>query len=83
MARAEIRSTLLDRLAASRKCSRQELEIELASSDAIDSEEGVELLLKAEEVYGISLPDDAFRSPVCSAIDKLVEVIESHTSSED
>lgn len=43
----------------------------------IDSLHGVEVILAAEEKFGISIPDDALSPKVCSLVPELVQLIKS------
>jgi acyl carrier protein len=64
----------------SRGVSAQDVVDSIDAQGGIDSLEGVELILEAEEEYGISVPDDALSSEVCRSISELAKLIRSKLS---
>lgn len=74
----EIEQFLVRRLAKSRGQGEVEVRESITAAGGIDSLEGVELILAAEDAYGVSIPDDALSSQVCRSIPELVRLIRSH-----
>jgi acyl carrier protein len=74
---ADIETYLVEQLASSRKVSITEVADSITATGGIDSLEGVELILVAEEVLGISIPDDALSSRVCRSIPKIAQLLRS------
>jgi acyl carrier protein len=74
---ADVESVLITRLAASRGSTREEVLLDLECAGAIDSLEGVELVIEAEQVFGIAISDGEISSDVCRSIPELVALIQS------
>jgi acyl carrier protein len=74
---ADVEAILITRLAASRGSSREEVLLDLEGAGAIDSLEGVELVIEAEQVFGIAISDRDLSSDVCRSIPELVALIQS------
>lgn len=74
---SDVQSVLIDRLANSRGSTRDELLLDLECAGAIDSLEGVELVIEAEQVFGIAISDNELSSDVCRSIPELVALIQS------
>ena len=78
MATAEkIEAALYDRLAANRGVSSDDIRVELGAGGGIDSLEGVELLIAAEELFGVHVPDDELTSSLCRSMGRMARRIAS------
>lgn len=76
-----VESVLIDRLALSRECTREEVLLDLERTGAIDSLEGVELVIEAEQVFGIAITDRELSSELCQSIPEIVALVRSKLSS--
>lgn len=83
MSESDVHSVLVDRLANSRNCTRDEVLLELERAGGIDSLEGVELVIEAEQTFGIVIADSEITSDVCRTIPMLVALIHSKLESSD
>ena len=72
---SNVESLLIARLAASRDSTPEEVMLDLERTGAIDSLEGVELVIEAEQTFGIAVSDKELSSEVCQSIPKLVALI--------
>jgi acyl carrier protein len=68
---------LMQQLAACRGESEDQVQAAILAAGGIDSLEGVELILAAEEEYGVEIPDDALSPEVCSSLSELAALIGS------
>lgn len=76
----DVESVLITRLAESRGSTRQEVLLDLERTGAIDSLEGVELAIEAEQAFGIAISDSELSSDVCQSIPALVALVRSKLS---
>lgn len=77
----DVEVVLINYLAQSRGIAHNEVLEELDCSGAIDSLEGVELIIEAEREFGIAIPDSDVTSKVCSSVPELVKLVRSKLSS--
>lgn len=83
MSESDVHAVLVDRLATSRGSTRDEVLAELERAGGIDSLEGVELVIEAEQTFGIVISDRELSSDVCRSIPELVALIQSKLGSSD
>jgi acyl carrier protein len=74
---SDIEAVLVGRLAHGRGADRETVQRALESGGTIDSLEGIELILAAEEVFGITVSDDELSSAVCRSVPALVGLVQS------
>jgi acyl carrier protein len=75
MTRQDIEAWLVDQLAAKRGKDRDEVHAELTQDPAIDSLEVLELVVPAEQEFGIAVSDDELSS--CRSLPDLTRVVRS------
>ncbi len=73
-----INEFLVTHLARRRGITEADVAASLAQTSGIDSLEGVELILDAEEHLGVSIPDDALSPVVCRSMAELARLISAH-----
>lgn len=71
----DIETVLIAKLAESRGTTQDEVRNELERLGAIDSLEGLELLMDAERGFEISISDQEISSDVCRSIPKMVALV--------
>jgi len=81
MNKRDLESMLVERLAVSRGRSVEEVTLELKNGGVIDSLEGVELAIEAEQTLGIVISDGDLSSDVCQSITDLAALIGSKLGS--
>jgi acyl carrier protein len=74
---SEIEAFVLGCLAANRGVDVEDVRASVAAAGIIDSLEGVEILLSAEERYDVSIPEDALTPQLCRSIPDLIRMIRS------
>jgi acyl carrier protein len=76
----DIEGFLISRLAEREGVSVEEIRGSIATIGGIDSLAGVELILDAEERYGVSIPDDAVSSAICRSVSELARLIRAQVA---
>lgn len=71
----EVRAALIDSLAKSRDVARDQVLLELRDDGFIDSLEGVELIVHAEQTFGITVSDKELSSEVCQSVSRLTALV--------
>jgi len=71
----DFETVLIAKLAESRGTTQDEVRNELERLGAIDSLEGLELLMDAERGFEISISDQEISSDVCRSIPKMVALV--------
>ncbi len=79
----EVEALLIARLAQGRGRTTEEVLIEIEGCPAIDSLEGIELAMEAEQAFGISIPDSELSSDVCQSLHGLATLVCSRLGSDD
>lgn len=67
----------MERLATNRESNEAEVREAVLANGQIDSLEGLELILAAEEEYGIDVPLDALTPDLCRSLSELAALIRS------
>jgi acyl carrier protein len=80
---ASVEAALYAALAESRGSTPEEARSQVADGGAIDSLEGVGLVIAAEEAFGVRIEDEELTPSVCSSIPELVELVMSKIGSPD
>lgn len=83
MDRSDVEALLVDQLAGSRDVSRDDVLRDLARDGTVDSLEGLELAVAAEEAFGIAISDDEISSEVCRSFSALVRLVQSKLTQPD
>lgn len=73
----DIEAFLLQRLAERREQSKEEVQAGMNAKGQIDSIEGVELILAAEQAFGVDIPDDILSTDLCTSLSNLASLIRS------
>lgn len=71
----EVEAVLYDTLAKHRNLSREAVRDEVGADGAIDSLEGVELIVAAEAHFGVVFADDEITSQLCRSIPLLAAAV--------
>jgi acyl carrier protein len=73
----DVEAVLIARLADGRGSTAEEVRLGLQCAGAIDSLEGVELAMEAEQAFGIAISDSELSSNVCRSVPELVALVRS------
>jgi len=76
LAQPDVESVLIEQLAKNRDCTSDDVVHDLEVSGGIDSLEGLELAMKAEQTFGIKISDDEL-AKACRSIPDLAALIRS------
>jgi acyl carrier protein len=77
MDEGEIRDWLRTTLIESRGETGAAADVDVTDENAIDSLEGVELVIAAEVQYGIRIPDSGLSRETCRSIERLAALVAS------
>lgn len=72
----DVEAAMISELARNRGVDRDQLLTDLGQEGVVDSLEGLELALAAEQTFGISISDDELSSAVCRSIPSLVRLVQ-------
>lgn len=79
---AAVEEALYAALAESRGSALDEVRADVGSDGQIDSLEGIELALVAEERFGVHVDDSELTPATCSSIPKLAQLVASKIGTE-
>lgn len=75
---SDVEDSMITQLAVSRSISRDEVVLELErAGGVIDSFEGLELAIEAEQTFGVSISDTELSSGICRSIPELAACVRS------